>query len=117
MTDFKCPNGITDYYVADLAIFAISLIGKKGCIKFNTCMVEHNDDLELSKKEYRALKKEETITIGQKDKTITKKQVEEFLQKLQEYVRRSEFYDNGRTYFFEGIEQLNDKEYRISWGS
>lgn len=109
---------MTDFYISELAIFAVDLIGKEGGVKFNTCMVEHNFSLEenMSEAAYRALEKEQTIRIGTKGEPITKEQVREFLGKLQEYVRRDVFH-NGRSYFFEGIEKRGAKSYAISWGS
>jgi poly-D-alanine transfer protein DltD len=109
---------MTLFNIADFAIFAVDLIGKEGSVKFNTCMVEHNFDLEdnLSKAAYRALEKEQTIRIGTKGDLITKKQVQEFLEKVSEYVGRDEF-QNGRSYFFEGIETRGLRSYAISWGS
>lgn len=102
----------------DVAIFAVDLIGKEGGIKFNTCMVEHNYDLEneLSTATYRALEQEQTFRIGKKGEPITKKQVREFLGKLQKYIERDVF-QNGRTYFFEGIEKRGSTSYAIMWGS
>jgi hypothetical protein len=107
---------MADMNIADFAIFAVDLIGKEGGVKFNTCMVEHNDDLDLPKKAYRALEKEQVIKIGEKGVPITKEHIREFLGKVQEYCCRDVF-NNGRSYFFEGIEKTGAKSYSIMWGS
>lgn len=102
----------------ELSNFIIDIFGKKGPKTLDTQMAEHNFFLEedLGEEKYQKLVEEDKIDIGREGKNINKTDVRAFLKAFKE--RQSlEVFHNDRTYFFEGIEMINDTNYEIIWGS
>lgn len=120
-----------DNGMLEIAMFAIDLIGKIGIVTVDTGIAEHNIFLEDSVME--ELRPKDIMTIGwHEHERITKRDVKRFL-KLVAKRMRAEVFNNGRSYFFEGIYPTNtgsyivegntlmpkkiEKSYYISWGS
>jgi hypothetical protein len=95
----------------ETATWILKMIGKKGGVKINTNIYNHNDDLSHNDK----LKRGEIITLGKKDEPVTVEDCLAFLKKVGKYASHEDF-DNGRSYFFEGIEK-DGKGYEFVWGS
>lgn len=107
-----------DCLFIDLAVITNNLIGKNGGVRFYTQMVDHNIRLAgtIPDREYRRLDRQQRIIIGTNGIPITTNDIQEFLTTLRDQVALDVF-DNGRTYNFEGIEEITPRKYMILWGS
>lgn len=99
------------YHLVELTKAMIPLMGKPGGIKFNAGMIEHQIDSDFEGDEAQDI-----LIIGEPGVPIEKEHMMEFLDKLDKYVTHDKF-DNGRTYFYEGISELEDGSFAICWGS
>lgn len=90
----------------EMGKFVLTILGKAGPINIDVGINGHNDDLEEFSDDF---------VIG-KETAIDIQDCLSFLNKLEKYALNPAF-DNGRSYFFEGIRELEDGSYRISWGS
>ena len=106
-----------DSTIIDIAIFANGLIGRNGGIRFCDRLTDHNIYLseEISSEEYQELEQQQLIVIGVSYLPITPLDIGEFLGKLRDRLELKVF-DNGRTYIFEGIHEINPTTYEIMWG-
>jgi len=94
--------------IVDLTQFALKMLGKKGGIKFDSNMADHQNDGSFDTNE-------DYFIIGKDDKPITKRHLKKFLKKLNKYINDPKF-DNGRTYMYGGIYKgFEDRTYGIKW--
>lgn len=110
---------MADFNIVDTAKFVIDILDRKGGIKFNTNMVNHNHHNikeSMTKSQFKELKRNQIIIIGTKDQPITKRQIRKFLHTLYNYMQQEAF-QNGRSYCFGGIDKIKSKQYSIIWGS
>ena len=92
----------------DILSMTLEMIGKEGPWIVDIGMAEHNDV-------DRTLAKKGKIVVGEKGKTITVDDVKKCVNTMKKEMRRKE-YDNGRSYYFEGVSTHN-KRSTFSWGS
>jgi hypothetical protein len=85
-----------------------NVLGKKGPIHLDCGINKHQFEPfdELC----------DDFVIGKKSTIITINECKIFLRKLNTYAMNEKF-DNGRSYFFEGIEKTGIKKYAFRWGS
>ena len=107
---------MVDTHFTALASFAIELIGKNGGIRLNTTVFDENEDLQntLMGEEIEKLECDQIISIGIEGQPITKKQVETFLEQLNDYINQ-EVFANDKVYTFCGIEEDSPTEYHLDW--
>ena len=99
------------YFDSDLAKCLIDILGETGPFEIDTNIASHNCFLE-----YKKQLKKDKIKIGHEGKSVTKDDIKKFLKKAEKYSQK-EILNNGRSYFFEGVEKTGNKSYAFIWGS
>lgn len=102
----------------------LQICGQEGPIVIDTQIAAHNymleDKLKDTGKENQWKKhiKEDKFTIGKEGENITPNDIYLFLDYAKKRGKRKVF-DNGRSYFFEGImpSKQKDVHYELCWGS
>lgn len=119
--------------IVEFSEMIIDIMGKKGPIKVNTYIANHNFFLEedLDEKEYDKLCDEDVLIIGREGKAIGKTDVRKFLKELNDR-KNMPIFNNDRSYYFEGVEKVEKTtkdeinfiatsqdscDYFITWGS
>lgn len=103
--------------ITDAMRLAFKIKGKEGPIKINIALADHNiylDDTVGSKEFIQKLFKDDIIIVGEEGEIIKESDLEKFIIDMKKNLK---YFDNGRSYFFEGISKINHKEYRFRWGS
>lgn len=100
----------------DILTMTLNMIGKDGPIVVDIMMATHNDDLEHTDyKLWKKLIENGCVIVGEKDRKINVDDVQKMTKTLKKEMSRKE-YQNGRTYFFEGIKK-SSKGWEFVWGS
>ena len=90
------------------------IIGKPGPITIDTQIISHNFVEESWAKQNGV---DEVFVVGEQGKEVTLEDVLRFFCALREDERLQEVLENGRTYFFEGVEMVGEKKLMFCWGS
>lgn len=105
------------YFDDELASTLIDILDEIGPFQINTNIASHNIFLEKEDPErYMELLEKDNMTIGESGKKVTKSDLKNFLFKAKKYGEKDAF-NNGRSYFFEGITKVGEKSYEFDWGS
>ena len=100
----------------------IDMFGRNAPIKIDTGIAKHNFMLEDKLKKngeqdiWEELLVEDIYFIGIEGKRVTKKDIQEFLIDV-ESRGKMKIFDNGRSYYFEGMTKKDDGSYEFEWGS
>lgn len=90
----------------------ISMLDREGPFVIDTKIAAHNIDLD----DGNDWLDKDKITIGQDGQKVTKTDLCDFLTAVQKYGETPVF-NNGRSYWFEGVKQYDRKSFRFIWGS
>ena len=121
MNTITTPHFIDEKFENEYNNFWKNLIGQQGGFTFDTGIAAHNpflDDespnslnflevMKFNSQKYSADK----VVVGKKGRKITRKDIQVATDHISDYSNQEKF-DNGRSYFFEGIDKSG-----ICWGS
>ena len=106
----------------ELVRCVVDIVGRNGPVYVDTGIAKHNymlgDKMEKQGKEaeWLGILAADIKPIGEEGRKITKKDIQNFLD-VAEARGKMKIFDNGRSYFFEGMNKKSDDSYEFLWGS